>query len=1822
MQLKKKPVKKLMAYILTAMMLLTLIPVIPAYAVEGGTYVSGPITANTEWTAGTYRLEDASGTLTVAEGATLTIDAGVTVVLGAASYTNEETHTLATTLAVNGSLIVNGTSAQPVVFTSNSPNAASMTGNDCWSTITVKSGGNASFSYATFDRGGNNAGTNASVQAESGAKSLSFSHCTFQNVCTGKGAVDFASYTNVNDVTPNLGIDHCTFTGSMAFAVQASGGNYDDTATASVTNNSFTGITGTALQLGPFKTAVVTGNTFNAAGSNDTAVKFEGAAIDDINHHALTQSITFSGNTFNGGGSLAQYPVSAPGSSFIDADADGTTTTSGYAAGYERFALRGGDCAGSACTLGKTGLDYLLAPQAKVYVTSGAALTVKPGVTVRFATTAQASDTPQIVVNAGGTFNPQGTATGPITFRTDADITNVTAFPAHSATGRSGVILYSQPSGSINVSYCDFTGLRDAIYVQYTNSLTAVNVANCAFAGCGNESSAVGALTFEQAGSGAGTDIGIQNCTITDSVYSGIYHVMKSGVTSGSAKLTVSDCVIRGSGAGTGGEIDENAISIVGGKFAADGVKVERTLLSGNADNGLYYGPSAPAVSCVNDTVTANGKNGIMTDYSGACTVKNSILYGNNTGSGSYYDLEAVLPSAVTYSCVGTKSSANNLGTGCLTLGTDPKFNNASNGDYTLASDSPCKAAGEDGVDMGYIPGTGGSATVAGSLQVTMGTPSTAILPLQKGIKHTFTVTNSGSAVLNVQVGASDPEDVNVTLMQQFLYLGAGESQQVEMVIEPTTTAAGSYNKTITYTFTNRGNANDTKTQDCTYSYTVLDTASLAGPVSFAGTLTAANGGAAVGGANVQVYTRVDGQPLKAATTDSGGAFSISDLPSGIDYYLKITAPNYLDTYRFYPAASGAVSGIGVSLVASNSISTPSGYTLSKTDTGSIGYWKYAVDSSGTKLLAVNGMENWPTTWNHTGDDPNLTLKQQSKLTLYPLDGTFTPLWSYALGNEAWGADLSADGTKAAAAVMKYTTDSGSTVHTGKIVVLNGANGNVLWSKDIYNNSGSTSLYDAVASGNSHRDELRIDCDAREVQFSHDGTKLAVGTQNGFFFVLDTSNGNVLWYGFLNGQVRKIAFDATDANLYAGSGDGYLYKFAVSGSGDRTGGQAWKSYIHSWPYTYGLKLSPDGGKIAVGVKSGELTVLNTSNGNKLWDYDMGILCVRWVDFSSDGSLLAAGSGAPSGTTVFSASAGTPVSRSFFSASGMFTANNLLFEGEGTGKFFDPLSGTLLNPSGTDSTQGSMNPGFSGNAATYWKIAYVTPNGNYAVLASRDIGSGDTGGIAFFTADTPQPHQVTVTFIDGGSTYATKTTAQGTSLGNAFPSTPTKSGYTFGGWFTGTDGSGTQFTSATAVSASISVYAKWTSNGNEGNTGGGSGGGGGSAVNSQQATVTGSDGASSNLNISMNGTDAKAQINATQSKLLTVGGTLKIDIPTVPDATGYGVELPAGSLSAAESGGTLTMSTALGKISIPADMLSSVSGASDKTAQITVGKGSTASLSSDIQAKIGDRPVLQLTLSLGGTQTEWSNPSAPVTVSIPYTPTAEELKHPESIVVWYIDGSGNVVCIPSGHYDAATGMVAFATTHFSQYAVSYNSIGFADVSGSAWYKDYVSYLAARNIVGGTGGGQFSPDATITRAQFVTILARMSGDDLSGYKSSAFTDVSAGDWYFAAVQWANASGVAVGADGKFSPDAGITREQMAVMLYRYAKHMGTDVSNVEGMSIREFTDYGSISSYALLPIQWAINNGIVSGDNGSFAPQSSATRAQAAKMISVLLQNFSK
>jgi len=92
---------------------------------------------------------------------------------------------------------------------------------------------------------------------------------------------------------------------------------------------------------------------------------------------------------------------------------------------------------------------------------------------------------------------------------------------------------------------------------------------------------------------------------------------------------------------------------------------------------------------------------------------------------------------------------------------------------------------------------------------------------------------------------------------------------------------------------------------------------------------------------------------------------------------------------------------------------------------------------------------------------------------------------------------------------------------------------------------------------------------------------------------------------------------------------------------------------------------------------------------------------------------------------------------------------------------------------------------------------------------------------------------------------------------------------------------------------------------------------------------------------------------------------------------------------------------------------------------------------------------------------------------------------------HIDGSGNAVCIPNGRYDPDTGTVTFTTTHFSCFAVSFRQVSFKDVAKDAWYAKAVSFIAAREITLGTGDGNFSPDATMTRAQFLVMLMRAYG-----------------------------------------------------------------------------------------------------------------------------------
>ena len=179
-----------------------------------------------------------------------------------------------------------------------------------------------------------------------------------------------------------------------------------------------------------------------------------------------------------------------------------------------------------------------------------------------------------------------------------------------------------------------------------------------------------------------------------------------------------------------------------------------------------------------------------------------------------------------------------------------------------------------------------------------------------------------------------------------------------------------------------------------------------------------------------------------------------------------------------------------------------------------------------------------------------------------------------------------------------------------------------------------------------------------------------------------------------------------------------------------------------------------------------------------------------------------------------------------------------------------------------------------------------------------------------------------------------------------------------------------------------------------------------------------------------------------------------------------------------------------------------------------------------------------------------------------------------------------------------------------------SLPFNDVSTSDWFYDEVMYAYENGIMNGMGNNQFQPNATTNRAMVVTILYRLAGSpDLSdenlGYP---FADVDASSWYGDAVYWARLNGITNGiSNTNFGPDGSITREQMAALLYRYADFAGYDVST-GGMSLSEYADASEISSYAVTAMQWANENGLITGRSATtLAPKGTATRAEVATIL---------
>lgn len=530
------------------------------------------------------------------------------------------------------------------------------------------------------------------------------------------------------------------------------------------------------------------------------------------------------------------------------------------------------------------------------------------------------------------------------------------------------------------------------------------------------------------------------------------------------------------------------------------------------------------------------------------------------------------------------------------------------------------------------------------------------------------------------------------------------------------------------------------------------------------------------------------------------------------------------------------------------------------------------------------------------------------------------------------------------------------------------------------------------------------------------------------------------------------------------------------------------------------------------------------------------------------------------------------------------------------------------------------------------------SGDAAVIVTASVynnGASGTRSFDLIVLKLPQK-TYTVTFDkNGGDTEASPAAKEVISGGNVgtLPTAPTRSGYTFNGWNTQANGSGTAFTAAMAVTDSITVYAQWSRNSSGGGEGSPNGSGGTTtpvekpktetnvAGNTATATTTVIAAVDSSGNVAA--IVSRAQVSDAISKAMEEAekqgeGTVarvEIKLEASSDATSTEISIPKEAVSqTSEAGiGALAISTPVASITFDANVLSALSEEAAGDLKITTSKVEASSLSPEAQRAVGDRPVFDFSVTSGGKTI--SQFGGEVSVSVPYIPKEDE--DTNAIVIYFINDSGELEVVSNCIYDPATGRVSFSTRHFSKYAVGYNKINFKDVAESAWYSKAVGFIAAREITTGTGGGNFSPEAKLTRGQFLVMLMKAYGIAPEAESKDNFADAGATYYsgYMAAAKRLSISN-GVG-NNMFVPEKEITRQEMFTLLYNALKAIGRLPEGTAGKPLSSFADAESVASWANEAMTLLVETGTISGNGGKLSPTSTTTRAEMAQVLYNLL-----
>lgn len=338
----------------------------------------------------------------------------------------------------------------------------------------------------------------------------------------------------------------------------------------------------------------------------------------------------------------------------------------------------------------------------------------------------------------------------------------------------------------------------------------------------------------------------------------------------------------------------------------------------------------------------------------------------------------------------------------------------------------------------------------------------------------------------------------------------------------------------------------------------------------------------------------------------------------------------------------------------------------------------------------------------------------------------------------------------------------------------------------------------------------------------------------------------------------------------------------------------------------------------------------------------------------------------------------------------------------------------------------------------------------------------------------------------------------------------------------------------------------------------------------------------------------------------------VEVSSIPEASSYSVEIPPEIVTSEDESKKLVIKTALATITISGNMMSDQKVINTSKVSIRIAAGNASKLSDDIRKKVGERPVIDLSININGSPVQFRNENAPVSVTIPYRATAEEQKNPEFITTWYIDNQGVSTPVFSGKYDAKLEAVTFTTTHFSQYAVVYVEKSFEDILGFEWAQRAIEVLASKGIVKGKTEINFAPGANITRGDFTLMLIKSLG--LTAECSDNFKDIKKHDYYYEAIGIAKTLGIVKGQGNElFNPNEEITRQDMMTIAARamiYAKKLKMDGSLSD---LDTFIDNELVSKYALLSVASLVKAGLIQGSNDKISPLGYATRAEVAVLM---------